>query len=482
MKRFANYFLLGIVFFASQATDVGAANRISESSRATILKEIDEWGETIALLELALPDGRRIFEAKMSDNQRMAAVSDIQQRMSSTLQAADQKRIIHKFKYTPGIAITVDNGVLERLEQNSYVYRIFENGRRKPLLAESAPLVYPAHSSSRFNGENDWAVAVLDTGVDKYHEFMHDGVKSKVISEACYSRGGYTINYPEIDSLCPGELFSSIYANSGLHCYGYSGCDHGTHVAGIAAGNGGSFNGVAAKGKIIAIQVFTGIRDYFYRNVCGTGYGQNCLIAFDLDILHGLERVYALKNEYKIAAVNLSLGGGSFAGTCDNQNTLISGIINSLKKAGIATVIASGNQYLSNGISFPACIKNAIAVGATYDAGNGIDGGTTYGNQSPTLDVYAPGSHIVSSVPGGGYSSKQGTSMAAPHVAGAWAVMKSIKPTGTVGEFEELIKTYGPNIKSRDGSFTRKRLDLGATLQILSPVLVAPQSLLLKTP
>lgn len=254
-----------------------------------------------------------------------------------------------------------------------------------------------------------------------------------------------------------------------MNCSGYSGCDHGTYVAVIAAGDGESFDGVARLGKIIAIQVFTGLRDYFNVNICGTGVGQNCIVAFDADIIKGLERVYALRETYKIAAVNMSLGGGSYASSCNNENALLTAAITNLKNAGIATVIVSGNDGRSSSISFPACISNAIAVDATYDSGASIDKPTSYSNEASILDLYAPGSYINSSTPGNIFEVFQGTSMAAPHVAGAWVVLKHANPNGTVDEFEDLLKSVGPNVSSQNGQWVRKRLDVEAVLLELKP-------------
>jgi subtilisin family serine protease len=75
-------------------------------------------------------------------------------------------------------------------------------------------------------------VAVLDTGVDKTHPFL----SGKVVEEACYSAGGN----------CPNGATSEVGSGAGVQCtYAAAACRHGTHVAGIAAGQGSSFSGVA---------------------------------------------------------------------------------------------------------------------------------------------------------------------------------------------------------------------------------------------
>src|SRR2546425_12543627 len=93
-------------------------------------------------------------------------------------------------------------------------------------------------------------------------------------------------------------------------------------------------------------------------------------------------------------------------------------IIDNLRSAGIATVIAAGNAGATNAISVPGCISSAISVGATTKT----DDVASYSNVSSFMSLFAPGSSIYSSLTGGGFGYLSGTSMATPHVTGAWAV------------------------------------------------------------
>ena len=97
------------------------------------------------------------------------------------------------------------------------------------------------------------------------------------------------------------------------------------------------------------------------------GAGEDpCTKSFTSDQIKGLERVLALSATLKIASVNMSLGGGKSTTDCDTDAR--KAVIDNLRAAGIATVIASGNDGFSDGVSFPACISSAVTVGSTTKA------------------------------------------------------------------------------------------------------------------
>ena len=117
----------------------------------------------------------------------------------------------------------------------------------------------------------------------------------------------------------------------------------------------------------------------------------------------------------------------------------------------------------------PACISSAISVGATDSSDS--DAVSNYSNSATFLSLLAPGSTISSSIPGGGYTDKDGTSMAAPHVAGAWALMKQAYPAATVDEILDSLRSTGPSItdtKQGCTSLTKKRINVNEAYTLMS--------------
>jgi hypothetical protein len=217
-------------------------------------------------------------------------------------------------------------------------------------------------------------------------------------------------------------------------------------VTGIAAGQGNTVSGVAKGASVIAIQVFS----RFTGLDCVSAGEDPCALSLSSDLIAGLEHVFALKDRLPIAAVNLSLGGGHFTdqGSCDAANAATKAAIDNLRSVGIATVIASGNNGFINSLSAPACISTAVSVGSTTKT----DRISSFSNSAAFLSLLAPGESVTSSMPSGGFDVKSGTSMAAPHVVGAWAILKQQSPKATVSEVLSTLQTTGlPMTDPRNG-------------------------------
>jgi subtilisin family serine protease len=332
-----------------------------------------------------------------------------------------------RFTFIPFMSMFVDAAQLRRLLADPQVVSVQEDVPSPPLLDKSAKLIHADHVWRHGFSGTGQVIAVLDTGVAKTHAMF----AGKVVSEACYSTTNAATN---VASVCPGGVAESTAPGSGVNCpAGVTGCDHGTHVAGIAVGNSIVRDGIARASELIAIQVFS------RRTIT------NNLRSFDTDIIKGLQRVFALRNAHRIAAVNMSIGGGSFNAACDMHFPAFAIAITQLRAAGIATVIATGNNGFAGHITKPACISTAIAVGNTTK--NDLIWRSS--NHSDLVKLLAPGTGIRSAVLGNGYGVKSGTSMAAPHVAGALGLLRDVKPRANVDEMIEALTCSGKIVDQR---------------------------------
>jgi subtilisin family serine protease len=162
-----------------------------------------------------------------------------------------------------------------------------------------------------------------------------------------------------------------------------------------------------------------------------------------------------------IAAVNMSLGGGQYHEACDAEPE--KPLIDNLYAAGIATVISSGNDGFIDAIGGPACISSAVSVGATDKA----DWVADFSNSSQDLDLLAPGVAINSAVPGGSHEAWDGTSMAAPHVTGAFAVLKQAAPDAGVDAIQAALQDSGKPVMDNRNGITKRRIQVDQALTAL---------------
>jgi subtilisin family serine protease len=248
------------------------------------------------------------------------------------------------------------------------------------------------------------------------------------------------------------------------------GCDHGTVVAGIAAGTNTTFSGVAKGASLIAIQVFS-----VFNSVTNCGSSAPCTLTYASDRILGMQHVYALRNTHQIAAINLSLGSGQYSSqsTCDSENASMKAIIDTLRSVNIPTIAASGNGGHTGSMAAPACISSAISVGATFDragysnncAGNNlgisaVDDMLCESDSASFLTLLAPGAQITSSVPGGEYGAWYGTSMAVPQVAGAWALMKQKNAALAIDAGLSALSSTGVPIKDARNNIVKPRIQI----------------------
>jgi subtilisin family serine protease len=322
----------------------------------------------------------------------------------------------------------------------------------KPLLAQSVDLVGADVAWGLGYSGAGWYVAILDTGILSSHEMF----QGKNIVEQCYALGDDW--YDRENGGCPNGRIEMSGPGSAAPYQSRFG--HGTHVAGIAAGNNHTNRfGVARDANIIAVHVFS----YFP--------SENDVLSWSSDQIKGLEFVYTMRNTYNIASANMSLGAERYYNYCDADSRKAA--IDNLWAVGIATTVASGNDGYCDSLSSPACVSSAVAVSGTTKQ----DTAYFFGNWNDLMvDLLAPGESIFSANSTGNfdYSSRSGTSMAAPHVAGAWAIMKQYDGNMSVDEILTLLQDTGLPVSSSrcPADMPKPRFNVGdaiSTLLTLAP-------------
>ncbi|HEV8296070.1 MAG TPA: S8 family serine peptidase [Acidimicrobiales bacterium] len=315
---------------------------------------------------------------------------------------------------------TVDRASVAALAAQPGVVDVAPNRRLRPLLTQSTEEIgAPSAWANGVTGSGR-VIAVIDTGVDDDHPML----AGKVVAEACFTPakpdgvGGY----------CKNDQTTQYGAGAASPCTGTLECGHGTHVASVAIGNGDGRRGVAPDARLIAVQVFTSAANP------SEGVGTD-----EANVVRALEWVYSLRDSQPIAAVNLSLGGDPLVTPCAGSAALMS-VIDRLDAAGIAAIVAAGNDGSTTRLSFPACLPDVISVGSVGDSGRV----SSFSNSAPTLSLVAPGESIIAAWSGPCcYREASGTSFAAPHVAGAFAALRQQLPTWSLASLLALLDRTG---------------------------------------
>lgn len=193
------------------------------------------------------PEGNLTDPQVVNDQQaRIAAVQDALLGQMKSFETT----LISRFEYIPFLAMEVNSAAFDDLEANPDVISLVEDVPVPPILASSIPIIGVDDAwTAGYEGPGQ-TIDILDSGVDSSHSFL----TGKVVSEACHSSTSGSST-----AVCPGSGEEETGSGRGVNCdLSIYGCDHGTHVAGIAVGqNGPNYHGVARESDLIAIQVFS---------------------------------------------------------------------------------------------------------------------------------------------------------------------------------------------------------------------------------
>jgi subtilisin family serine protease len=294
-------------------------------------------------------------------------------------------------------------------------------------------------------GKQDVVIAIGDTGIDLDHPDLAGRIwtnPGEIAGNNLDDDNNGFIDDVKGWNFCSSAGCGSQNNNPDDNNYSRS---HGTHVAGIAGATGN--NGVGVTGVTWGATLMpVKVADY-------NGDSTVSAAASGID--------YAVNNGADV--INMSLASQFSIAPCSGFTTIQEAMQRALAK-GVPVVFAAGNQSRGT-VSCPAAFDEAIAVGATTDS----DQRASFSNFGPTLDVVAPGDSIYSTGIGG-YLYKNGTSMAAPHVAGLLGLMRSCSPNLSVAAARYVLETTADDLGSggRDDVYGYGRINAYRALAMLS--------------
>jgi Subtilase family len=321
-----------------------------------------------------------------------------------------------------GAAVTIPAEAWDDVAKLPYVKRVHADLPVRAFVSQSvpqvgAPAVWAAHGT-RGRGV---VVAVIDTGIDYNHPALGGG-----IGPGFRVAGGYDFINDDAD---PNDDHG-----------------HGTHVAGIVGASSNTLTGVAPESTLLA-----------YKALDAGGHGEFSGVVAAID--RALDPDGNGDPSDAADVINLSLGG---YGTPEDP---VAQAVENAIAHGVVVVAAAGNTGDFYSIGSPACAPNAITVGASELSG----ALAPFTSKGPNTHLYtikpevvAPGVNIVSAVPGGGQRALNGTSMAAPHVAGAAALLLAVHPEWTPAEVKSALVTTAFDLNAEAMAQGAGRIDVAA--------------------
>jgi subtilisin family serine protease len=383
--------------------------------------------------------------------------------------------------------VSIGNGLavpaaIQKLQRNravvfaepNYVYQTaavsndtyYTNGSLWGVYSDDSPATGPSGTTNQFGtqAEKVWAgnftgssnvlIAVIDEGVQVNHPDLNPNIwvnPFETPGDGIDNDGNGYID----------DINGWDFANNDASVYDSTGDDHGTHVAGTIGARGG--NGAGIAGMNWNIRMITA-------KFLGSGGGTTANAVRAIDYITDLKSRHGIN----LVASNNSWGGSGYS------QSLHDAIIRHANQ-NILFVAAAGNSAANNNSSgfYPANYDTSMGTStqaaASYDAviavasitsSGALSGFSNYG--STMVDLGAPGSSIVSTVPNNTYASYDGTSMASPHVAGAVALYASAQ-SGTVTAQsirQAILGSATPTASLSGKTVTGGRLNIFAALNL----------------
>jgi subtilisin family serine protease len=341
-----------------------------------------------------------------------------------------------------GFAVVVSRSQLGALASVPGVDRVWPNVRYHSLRTVGGPEQIGADKlwgPNLATAGNGMKIGIIDDGLQATNPYFNP---AGYVYPPGFPKGQTQFTTPKVIVQRTFTPPAPAYANAKLP-FDPKESFHATHVAGIAAGNhntnagGTTISGVAPNAFLGNYKALTIPTPDFGLD----GNSAEIAAAIDAAVADGMD------------VINLSLGEPEIEPSRD----IVVTAINRAAAAGVVPVVAAGNDFGDFGygsVSSPGNAAGAITVAAVSSNGVVADfssAGPTPVSLAMKPDVAAPGVQILSSLPGS-FGLLSGTSMAAPHIAGAAALLRERHPTWTVAQLKAALTETGDPVRSTTGS------------------------------
>ena len=408
-------------------------------------------------------DARRAWlQQRFITDLEAAAATPLAGAATAACQSADlQQRLVQATRPAAGAAVRIELTAceLDLLPRMPMVRGVHAD---RPLATQAAGDATALHQAivQSFDGQTAWptlggkplagasrVIAVLDTGVDARHPALG---ATKVLPGACFSTAanggrGFCPNGASVDTTTSTAGGSCVDRFSNRSTGLAAGCGHGTSMAAVAAMDYSAVapdrGGVARAASILPVQVFN-------------ADSRGAISASSGDLLAAIEwvteqaRLRRASGQAPIAALNMSLGAGTYATACDSDylGGLFRNAFEKLRAQGVVPVVAAGNSGTIGAIAFPACVSNALPVAAARLDYSRL---ASYSNFNSQVKVVAIGGDTVGTyrtpVPCSTttatdcWATTMGTSPATAMVSGAVAALHALQATPDAAALQSAL-------------------------------------------
>jgi subtilisin family serine protease len=360
-----------------------------------------------------------------------------------------------------GFSVSLPSSEISRLGEIEGARDVLPAGSYEPQLSATpqqigAPALWGAALDTAGQGVK---IGIIDSGIDPGHPFFDP---TGYAMPAGFPKGQDRFTTAKVIA---ARVFAPKSATAASARVAFSDDDssHGTHVAGIAAGNADT-NAGGRRLSGVAPRAYLGNYKVFVQTSSGLSPNANSpaiVAAIEAAVADGMD------------VINFSGGEPEIEPSRD----VVALALDAAAAAGVVPVVAAGNDYNDLGagsVSSPANSARAISVGAVDISGSPTTRThAEFSSVGPTTislrlkpDVAAPGVDVLSSIPGGGWAEFSGTSMAAPHIAGAAALLRQRHVAWTVEQLKSALVQSGADSAQSSSRLAGPRFQGGGVVAL----------------